>query len=747
LFAVFSPNSLFEFIAVARSDGCEPPKAEGPIDDDLSVIRHEKNLFFAHRIDDIALPNIFVDLLTWQEFSSPAEQKKFGHKERMARFFERIDRTARSFRQNDVAIPQNWNKYSHKNFVTFFAAPRMYSWGKSHRWIAEKLPDGGACFWRTTTSDEELRLEDFNAEPSLLDEIRRRWQESLPSTLSLLPPRAPSSDQLQLGVDLDLTGARPVTQARSYSSWLRLLTDEQRRVVEYQNGGALKIRGRAGSGKTLTLELRALAELYRAADEDRTAKLLFLTHSWAMQEQVESSLNELDERGIWQASIDVMPLPFLQELIQGRLPSVALLLGDDSLAGKKRQLDLIADSIDSVIESTASTYRGKVGELVGLAIDDLPHGAARLTLAWQLMREFAEVIDAHRLKPGIDSLNRYVSLPRESWMILLDKKADREFAFTVYRLYVHRLVEEGQMTTDQAVDDFRAYLEGYTWNIRRSTEGYDLIIVDEYHLFNDTERYLLHLLTSDPDRYPSLVLATDPAQSPFALLTGLHSGELARLASGRTGMDSTNSVELSIMHRFTRNIHSFVGHIYGRLPNLVELGSDWIYNFESISSQDLDGEKPGVGFYKPDEVIEHAIKLATELNKQMGQDERVAILGVTINDFIELNRNIESSSYSKNFVAMNSREDVSQIGYARRAIVLTSAEYAAGLQFNTVVIVSLVNPEEGYRSASATRAAVSQLYLAATRSVKQLFCVSTSADTEVSNVLRSAVESGVAISL
>jgi hypothetical protein len=158
--------------------------------------------------------------------------------------------------------------------------------------------------------------------------------------------------------------------------------------------------------------------------------------------------------------IDVMPLPILQESIQGSFTDGALLLGDDSLEGKQKQLGLIVHSIDAVIESAGSTFRGRASDLVASALDAEPGDATRLSLAWHLMREFVEVIDAHRLKPGANSLIKYRDLPRETWMVPLDTKGDREFAFAVYRTYVSRLVEEGQMTVDQAVSDFRNYFGG-----------------------------------------------------------------------------------------------------------------------------------------------------------------------------------------------------------------------------------------------------------------------------------------------
>ncbi|MEV6449037.1 hypothetical protein [Amycolatopsis sp. NPDC051716] len=84
--------------------------------------------------------------------------------------------------------------------------------------------------------------------------------------------------------------------------------------------------------------------------------------------------------------------------------------------------------------------------------------------------------------------------------------------------------------------------------------------------------------------------------------------------------------------------------------------------------------------------------------------------------------------------------------YTQRAIVISAAEYTAGLQFHTVIVVSSSNPEEAYKNTSASRAIVSQLYLACSRAELELHCVALTGDTEVGNILRSAADLEIATS-
>jgi hypothetical protein len=160
VFAVMTLSSLGELISSGGSRDHLPPDATQAISDDVAVVSHEGNLYFGHRDDEPTPPLIYVDLSAWWTFVEHADDPNIVHIEIMARFFERIDRASRSFRQEDVVIPRHWNRFNYRNLVAFFAIPRAFNW-ESYRWIAERLPDGGACFWRLTGSDDELRLENL----------------------------------------------------------------------------------------------------------------------------------------------------------------------------------------------------------------------------------------------------------------------------------------------------------------------------------------------------------------------------------------------------------------------------------------------------------------------------------------------------------------------------------------------------------------------------------------------------------
>src|SRR5207249_4114442 len=104
---------------------------------------------------------------------------------------------------------------------------------------------------------------------------------------------------------------------------------------------------------------------------------------------------------------------------------------------------------------------------------------------------------------------RYLLLQRTPWMMPLETDGEKRFVLQVYTQYIADLKKDRLLTSDQVINDFLNYLETFTWNIRREQEGYDLIFVDELHLFSEQERLALHYLTRSASEYPKMFMALD----------------------------------------------------------------------------------------------------------------------------------------------------------------------------------------------------------------------------------------------
>ena len=737
---VFTRSSLPRYIEFGRVNGFGDGIMPDPARDGLFAATVGEDRFVVHREDTPASELIMVAEECWSEITG-----SIG--ERPVRFLERVDRASRAMARPPVSLPLQWSKFSYENLLAFFALPKNLNTG-SLRWIAESLRDGHVGFWQLTGRGHRLvALQDFPVDHEPVGRVVGALPAALAESAAAFAGCAPEPQLLQPSIDLDRVGTGSLVKSRTYSEWLPQLTDKQKDVLGWRPDEPLKIRGVAGSGKTLVLQLKALHELYRADDEGEEGaelpQILFLTHSWAMAEQVQDAFDRLDERGL-ASRIDVTPLTYLREWLQGEPPSGVEVLGDDSLDGKKQQMRLVGEAIDEIRRNTWETYRKNTGEWVREGVEAEPRDAARLRLGWALMREFAEVFDSHQIKPGINGLKKYRGLPREQWMVPFSGDADREFAFAVFRHYVQRLVDEGQLTTDQMVDDFRRYLETYAWNAQRPSRGYDLILVDEFHLFSDTERYLLHLLPREDWEHPRLVMAMDPSQSVFMLLTGLSEDGISRTPVNMLSSRSPEAIDLVVAHRFTAPIHDFVQYLHRAMPHVVTLGNDWSYESALPSGGRSGDGMPRAHLHPQETLVRAAVDAAFAVHRDLPPEKRVALIGVGNGDLEAIRQVLRQDGHpAASTVLIEGRDDIERLRYSRRALIVTASEYAAGLQFSHVVVVGGVGGSYEYGfGASAMRALHSQFYLAASRAEEGLDVFAPD-EGSFSDVLSKGVEAGV----
>jgi hypothetical protein len=359
---VFTRSGLPKYIEYGRVNGFPEDVGSGFLLDDLFVTSVSGNRFVIHRDVTRGCRLIMMSDASWSLISQSSDELS-------ARFLERVDRAARAMARPPVSLPLQWSKFSYENLLAFFALPRNLN-PDSLRWIAESLRDGHVCFWRLTDRRDPLPLQNYAPDSTLVGAAIDAFPRALVESVEAFAGLTSKPQRLQPSVDLERVGIGSLVKDHSYSEWLPLLTESQKSVLDSTLAEPLKIRGVAGSGKTLILQLKALTELYRAdsraADKEESVdipKVLFLTHTWAMAQQVEEALNRLDERGL-ASYIEAMPLTFLREWLQGSLPPDVEILGEDSLDGKQQQMRLVGEAIEYIRASTWETYRKNTSDWV-----------------------------------------------------------------------------------------------------------------------------------------------------------------------------------------------------------------------------------------------------------------------------------------------------------------------------------------------------------------------------------------------
>jgi hypothetical protein len=329
------------------------------------------------------------------------------------------------------------------------------------------------------------------------------------------------------------------------------------------------------------------------------------------------------------------------------------------------------------------------------------------------------------------------------WMMPLETDGEKLSVLEIYTRFVGSLRDQRLLSSDQLVNDFLNYLETFAWNLRRTEDGYDMICVDELHLFNEQERLTLHYLSRDPDQYPVMFMALDPRQSPTEAYTDAGIGAIAVGESGEAdaALGQVDSVDLKTIHRFSPEILRLVRHINDSFPALG-LGEDWAFAGDEVETAvEATGRTPTVISHsnKADEraaVFEAAKRWASSVDT----DERVAIV---LLDPLALAEYSEFDS-KPNVTLIRGRDDIEALQYSRRSIAISAAEYVAGLQFAVVLVGGF--PSDSNRTANLghqRRRLLSLLYLAVSRATSDVEIHVSMEDGGIPEILESASNSKI----
>ena len=163
------------------------------------------------------------------------------------------------------------------------------------------------------------------------------------------------------------------------------------------------------------------------------------------------------------------------------------LLGEDNLTGKTLQLEQIDANVDRFVKGDWLAYASRCTpafvERVTAEVRNTTKEGVRLGFDARI----ASVLSAQGILPGVNAARQYLPLHRMPWMMPLETDGEARGA-QIYSGFVNALRDKRMLSSDQLINDFLNYLVTFGWNLRRRDDGYDLICVDELHLFNGQER-------------------------------------------------------------------------------------------------------------------------------------------------------------------------------------------------------------------------------------------------------------------
>lgn len=613
--------------------------------------------------------------------------------------FARILRVLRATGRFPIRLPVSWSEYHFKSLISFFALPKNTA--DAIRWIVEVDEAQKAVnFLKLTSPGKTQDLESFRipSTPTLRSVVDRLVNHSETSA------QVNKANGLVDRVDFETIGSAAIGKTKTLEEWIPLLNQKQREVLEQPLMTSVRIVGPAGSGKTLTLCLRAIHEIREAAQSGRSIRVLFATHSWAMAEHIDDTLISLNA-GEPVPGLTVYPLlQILNDVVGGSMLKGLRVLGDDSSAGRRLQLTYLTESIQTISPiDRALLDTQNLSQLHRAALDgDEP---SKVELLEYLYEEINGVLLADGLIPGDRRKEEeYLSRPRGDDLPPFPSKGDRGLVLLVYKDFLLRLREREFITTDQLVSDATKVLETFAWGAKRESEGFDLILIDELQLFDAQERFAVALMASSFDT-TAFITAEDPSQ-------GIFSSILPSWQKDVPTRSNRKSIELKAPVRFTPGILAFVYRLYLAFP---------------LNAQGLDVEQVEAHEGRPhlvrvpmvESTEERVCLIVRDMIPQLDQSSRLAIISLD-GSASNVAKKMRNEGLS-NVVEILGLEDIDKLSYSRRSVVVGEWQFLGGTQFSHVIVVASHGVQA--KSPFSRIRELTALYVASSRAARWLTLV------------------------
>lgn len=626
--------------------------------------------------------------------------------------FERVIRVALRHFDRSISIPIQWQPYHAGSRLSVFAQSSRDS---EQRVYFDQSPDGTTnlyAFAVTSNPKDMIGVQEDNA-------LYQRAMEGICDALLADSPAAPPVGNFgvllsePLGVQLASTG--------TLQEWYeQRLNREQRVFVDQPHDRPVRLRGAAGTGKTQSMVVKCLRDMYADTDGDKT--IAFLTHSSALAHTVvRGMLHALDPTERWTS----LKTPFghprlwtgtIYELAQEKLgyeKKGLKPLSLDGREGREYQRMLIDEAIRQVVldPRIVLEHFPSCPDFQ----DRLKNRAEDASLIDELMNEFACVLDLESIKKDTHEANRYARGSREPWQMVLPSESHRRVVLEIHDIYRALLRAEKMLSMDQMIADFDRYLGTHEWGALRERDGFDLVFVDEYHYFTRAEAMLLHNLFKTRaqvgGRWP-LLMAYDLKQGTNDVAI---SGGMEKFRN--PGVGESVLTELKQVYRSTPQITAFLRDLDASFPAMDLEGEYATYVAES---QQEDGETPTLTVYETDiklvdSIFEQATRIARDID---GGGRQVAVLCLNEAMFDKIR---VAGRVRDKFVPITTREDLKELRYAKSKCVFSMPEFVAGLQFHTVFLIHADSADyDEDQGQGARRRYVSRAYLGASRAARKI---------------------------
>ena len=520
--------------------------------------------------------------------------------------------------------------------------------------------------------------------------------------------------------------ASKVDMHQGYETWLRLLTEDQKKFILAPLLHPVRIDGPAGTGKTASLSLAAIHSMRQAAIDDREYQAIFITHSEASRRSISTVLEAMGGADFMleQASIRRLRVETLQRFCSGLLKqeiSETEFVDTDAYDAKQLQLMYVDEALRQVQNEFASYARFMSPDFKTYMESEEDEYKIPL-----IQHEISVVIKG-RAKENLDTYKRIPPIPSA---LAVSSEGDKAFIWRVYERYREQLVAGGQFDTDDVVLSALSQLSTPIWRRRRARDGFDAIFVDETHLFNMNELSIFHHLTRSESSFP-IAFAVDRSQA-IGDRGWADDIDVASLMPSQDERASSTTINVKGIFRSSPDIVNLAFSI-------TSSGASLFTNFQdpmalAHSNMTFEEEKKAkrpyyVGYSTDEAMLEAALLAAEEMRVSMGATKGdVAIVVFDERLFHDLER--RSIEENRPVEILKHRGDPEVVRRAKTSgrFILSLPDYVGGLEFDGVVLVGVddgrvppsVNGQHAQSKAYLTFAAHNKLYVAVTRARYQV---------------------------
>jgi hypothetical protein len=650
--------------------------------------------------------------------------------------FQRIIKVSLSrFGAGAVRVPIDWRLF-HSGSLLSFQSNRLSSHVRSRVYVDLSPEATDHAYVFALVDDEKAPLTRVGYSPELFADAVLNFE----GALGKAPKAVEAINGGQLSVALTRSfSAADVSQGIPFTTWRdSKLTSDQLEFFNAPFDGPLRLRGAAGTGKTLVLCLRFLREVYDRLDAGVAFRAAFVAHGQETADLIRLYLTHIDERGVLPqlhadgvvevATLHSLANDFVNFDAEGVLP-----ISLDGAEGRTLQMELMRSIAEEMKQENGNLSAGESSLLESFLSD--PASPQYVGFLCDLIDEFASVLESYGVRDVDLIAERY--LRTVSGGRVLAKSAEEKWlVLELYRRFRRQLAEMNVVSLDQFIADFIAYLNSFRWDAVRARRGFDFVFADELHLFNRQERQVFAYLMRDASMPMRVALAYDPRQSPRSSFLPLDPNKKdsvwieAKLASGG------QKFELSDVFRYTPQVLKFLQRLNRHFP-ADDLSEEWGLVFGS--SMKAAGEVPAACSFKSRLLMAGAAADSAK-RVQRRSSGRAAVLCLDPDRFPDY---VKAGIFGA-FVAVTSRDELSAIQRFSQRAVLSMPELVAGLQFDHVFLLdanaALVTKLGG--AVNGLQRFVSATYLGASRASETLTLFADESEGGFAQPIRDAIDCG-----